>query len=93
MSRPSRKQLLRAITRQRVALRNMNGVLRGYRAEIVRLGGDPGTVRAIRRDQDDFSVDDLEFAEQEREGFHVAQRRSGRLNAKELTHGFDGRGV
>ncbi|WP_299686652.1 hypothetical protein [uncultured Tateyamaria sp.] len=61
MGNPSRKQLVGVITRQREALQNMDGVLRGYRAEIVRLGGDPSKVRSIRRDQDEFSVDDVEI--------------------------------
>lgn len=61
MASPSRKQLVKVITGQRRALRNMDAVLRGYRAEIVRLGGDPSKVRAIPSPLAEPTFDDLKL--------------------------------
>lgn len=62
MGQPSRKQLVHVINRQRHALRNLDAVLRDYRREIVRLGGDPSKIQRSRFQENlNPETDELKF--------------------------------
>lgn len=56
MSEPSRKQLTRVIAKQRKELSRQQFVLRAYRMEIIRLGGDPSVISSGRWDAPESEV-------------------------------------